>query len=118
VASVNGISPVDVGADQIPFGLVLAKNIFLVRTCVGSKHCIPINVICVCPTPPGVVRGESQRIEVLSDGHNGREVVVCGKSGRRQKRLRPLETRLDDLTGQAQRMGWLNMETAIDRREN
>lgn len=101
MASVDGISPVDVRADQIPFGLVLTEDIRLMSACVGSKDVVPVDVICVCPTSPGMVGWKPQRIEVLSDGDCRMEAVVRGKRGGRLKGFRTFETRFDDLAGEA-----------------
>lgn len=39
---------------------------------------------------------------------------MSGKSGGRLKGLCAFETRFDDLAGDAERMGWLDMETAMN----
>ena len=67
----------------------------------GSEHIVPVDVVCVCPTPSRMVSWESQRIKVLSDSNRRREVVVSGKGGRRLEGFCALETRFDDLAGQA-----------------
>ena len=92
MTSIDGISPVDIGANQIPFGLVLTENICLMSAGVGSEHMVSIDVICVRPTSPRVIRRESKRIKVLGDSDDRRETVVAGEHGGRLEGLVALET--------------------------
>ena len=101
MAPINSISPVDVRANQIPFGLVLTEDVYLMSACVGSEHVVPVDIVCVRPTSPRMVGLEPQRIKVLSDCNYRREAVVSGKPGGRLKGLCAFEPRFDDLAREA-----------------
>lgn len=55
MASIDGISPVDVCTDCVAFAFVLAKNICLVGTGVGSQNRVLVNVVGVRSASSGVV---------------------------------------------------------------
>lgn len=118
MTSINRISSEDIRTNQVAFGLVLPEYIRLMSAGVRSKHLVAVDVVCVCSTSPRVIGRKSQRVKVLSDGDHGREAIISGEPRRRLKRLCALESRFDDLTGQAKWMRWLDMEAARNRGDN
>ena len=65
-----------------------------------SQDRILVDIISIRLAASWVVRSEPQRVEVLVDGDNGRELVVIRESRK---------SRLDQFPGDGYGMTWLNM---------
>jgi hypothetical protein len=89
MASVNGISAVDICADEIAFALVCSKDVGLVGAGVCPQNGILVDIIGVCLASPWVMRWKAERIEVLMCSYHWEErgMVFVGWCG---------ELRLDD----------------------
>ena len=111
MTSVNSISSVNVCTDCVSIALVSAEDFGFMGGCVGPQNSVFVKIVSIGSAPTRVVRWEAKRIEILSDGDDGREIVVVAV-GRRGKAC------LDQPARQSYRVRGLEMQAALEGGDN
>ena len=90
MASVDGISPVYVCADRVTFTSIVLKYFCLMSTGVRPQYGAIVNIVRVRTTSSWVIDGEAERVEVLGDCDDRREIIVVGICRGREFRFNDL----------------------------
>jgi len=71
VASVNSISPVDIGADGVSFTFVFPESVCLMCRCMGPEADVFGDVVGISTAAAWVVCGKAEGVEVLGSANYG-----------------------------------------------
>lgn len=97
---VDRIPPVYIRADRVSLANVVPEYLCFMSACVGSQHCVLINVVGIGATSARMIYRKAEGIEILSNRDDWMKTVVVG--------VRWFwETSFYELAGYAYRMGRL-----------
>ena len=76
MASVDGISPVNVCADCISFTLIISEYLCFMGTSVRPQYSILVDIVCISTTSARVILGKAKGIEILSNCDDRMKIIV------------------------------------------
>lgn len=76
MASVDGISPVDVCTDCITFTLIVSEYLGFMSTGVRPQYRISVYIVRISTTSAWMILGKAERIEILGDRDDRMKIVV------------------------------------------